>query len=43
VQDANGRPQELGYPQAWLQDVVKLRPEQFKLPANAATKSSDSY
>jgi dipeptidase len=43
VQNANGRPQELGYPQAWLQDVVRLRPEQFKLPANEVTKSPDSY
>jgi dipeptidase len=43
VQDANGRPQELGYPKAWLRDVVKLRPEQFKLPVNEVTKSPDSY
>ncbi|MCF7885773.1 MAG: C69 family dipeptidase [Candidatus Marinimicrobia bacterium] len=28
----NGRPTEQGYPKAWLQDVIKLRPEQFKLP-----------
>jgi dipeptidase len=43
VQGANGRPQELGYPQAWLQDVVELRPEQFKLPQSAPGKSPGSY
>ncbi len=33
VQDANGQPQEVGYPETWLRDVVALRPESFKLPA----------
>jgi len=32
VKDENGRPRSVGYPEEWLQDVIKLRPEQFKLP-----------
>jgi dipeptidase len=43
VKDENGRPQELGYPEAWLQDVIRLRPDQFKLPQSGPAKSPDSY
>ena len=43
MKDANGRPQETGYPEAWLRDVVTLRPDQFKLPQAAPAKSPDSY
>jgi dipeptidase len=43
VQDANGRPQELGYPETWLHDVVTLRPDQFKLPGDEVIKSPQSY
>jgi dipeptidase len=43
VQDAKGRPQELGYPEEWLRDVIKLRPEQFRLPQSAPAKSPDAY
>jgi len=32
VKDENGRPKELGYPDAWRKEVVSSRPEQFKLP-----------
>ena len=32
VQDENGRPQERGYPEAWLRRVLKERPDQFRLP-----------
>jgi dipeptidase len=32
VQDENGRAQEKGYPETWLQEVVKSRPDQFRLP-----------
>ncbi|MBN1165161.1 MAG: C69 family dipeptidase [Candidatus Krumholzibacteriota bacterium] len=31
VQDENHRPQEKGYSEGWLRDVIELRPEQFKL------------
>lgn len=43
VQDENGRPQELGYPETWLRDVLELRPEQFKLPSDAKATSPDAY
>jgi len=33
VQSEPGRPQEVGYPSAWLDSVTKLRPGQFALPA----------
>jgi len=32
VKDDKGRPKEVGYPESWLRDVIRLRPEQFKLP-----------
>lgn len=32
VQDENGRAQEKGYPETWLREVVRSRPEQFRLP-----------
>ncbi|MFQ5721475.1 MAG: dipeptidase [Candidatus Aminicenantales bacterium] len=32
VKDEKGRPQGVGYPPAWLQQVLKAKPEQFKLP-----------
>jgi dipeptidase len=32
VKDEKGRPREKGYPQSWLERVLKERPEQFKLP-----------
>ncbi|KPL00446.1 MAG: hypothetical protein AMJ91_04745 [candidate division Zixibacteria bacterium SM23_73_3] len=32
VKDENGRPQEKAYPETWLREVVKSRPDQFRLP-----------
>ena len=31
VRDENGRPQELGYPDSWLRDVLKLKADQLRL------------
>ena len=31
VKNEKGRPEEHGYPEAWLRDVIELRPEQFEL------------
>ncbi len=31
VKNDKGRPEERGYPEAWLRDVIELRPEQFEL------------
>ena len=32
VQDENGAPQEVGYPESWLRRVIEARPDQFRLP-----------
>ena len=32
VKDENGRPRSKGYPEIWLRKVLKLRPNQFRLP-----------
>ena len=32
VKDEDGRPQEKGYPETWLREIVKSRPKQFLLP-----------
>ena len=32
VKDQEGRPQEESYPESWLREVVKSRPDQFLLP-----------
>jgi dipeptidase len=37
VKDENGRPQERGYPEGWLREVLKSRPEQFRLPVRNET------
>jgi len=39
VKDENGRPQEKGYPESWLREVLKSRPEQFRLPVRNETPS----
>ncbi|MBN2448134.1 MAG: C69 family dipeptidase [Phycisphaerae bacterium] len=33
IKDAEGQPQDGGYPESWLRDVLKLRPDQFRLPS----------
>ncbi len=43
VQTKAGEAQEVGYPDAWLSEVVKSRPEEFKLPPDGETKSPASY
>ncbi len=43
VKDDKGRAQELGYPEDWLRDVIRLRPNQFTLPHSEATKNPDSF
>jgi dipeptidase len=31
IKNEEGRPEELGYPEGWLREVLKLRPDQFEL------------
>lgn len=35
IQDDKGRPQEVGYPERWLREVVKRHPAKLKLPVEA--------
>ena len=32
VKDESGRPKGVGYPESWLREVVKSRPDQFLIP-----------
>jgi dipeptidase len=36
IQDADGEPQEKGYPEAWLREVIERHPDKLKLPTAAA-------
>jgi hypothetical protein len=36
VKDEDGRPQEVGYPEAWLRKVIEDSPRQFRLKEKAA-------
>ena len=33
VKDEDGRPRERGYPESWLREVWRARPDQFRLPS----------
>jgi dipeptidase len=37
VKDEKGEPQEKGYPESWLKEVLKSRPDQFHLPKRNET------
>jgi dipeptidase len=39
VKDEDGEPQEQGYPEAWLREVLRARPDQFHLPPAAEDTS----
>ena len=43
VKDEKGEPQELGYPEPWLRDVIRARPNEFKLPPGEAVISPENY
>jgi dipeptidase len=40
VQDQKGRPQEVGYPESWRKEVLRARPDQFKLPRKHDAQST---
>jgi len=40
IKNAEGRPEEKGYPEDWLRRVVKERPEQYRLPKNDSVGAS---
>ncbi|HVO76957.1 MAG TPA: C69 family dipeptidase, partial [Candidatus Bathyarchaeia archaeon] len=39
VQDDNGRPQEVGYPESWYREVVRERPDQFRISGADSLKA----
>ena len=43
VQDENGRPREVGYPESWYRDVIKERPDQFKIDGKDSLKTVLPY
>ena len=43
VQDGEGEPREPGYPEEWLREVIKDRPERFRLPGGGVEKSPANY
>lgn len=43
VKDDKGDPRELGYPESWLREVVRARPDQLTLPPDGVMKSPEAY
>jgi dipeptidase len=43
VQDEHGRPQEMGYPDSWYREVIRARPEQFKIESTDSLKTDLPY
>ena len=43
VKNQSGEPEERGYPEPWLREVIKARPGQFDLPAGTPIVAPDSY
>jgi dipeptidase len=43
VQDENGRPREVGYPDSWYREVVKERPDQFRIESKDSLKTALPY
>jgi dipeptidase len=43
VQDDDGRPQEVGYPESWYREVIRARPEQFKIEIKDTLKADLPY
>ena len=43
VKDEKGDPQEKGYPESWLEKVLRSRPDQFRLPVIDDSSSNDPF
>lgn len=43
VKDADGRVQEMGYPENWLRTVIQAHPEKYKLPDTKKLKEPSDY
>jgi len=43
VQDEKGRPQEVGYPEPWYREVIRARPDQFRIESEDSLKTVLPY
>jgi len=43
VQDERGRPQEVGYPDSWYEEVVRARPDRFRIEAEDSVETDLPY
>ena len=43
VQDENGRPREVGYPESWYREVIRERPDQFRIESKDSLKTVLPY
>ncbi|MGV8039422.1 MAG: dipeptidase [Thermoanaerobaculaceae bacterium] len=43
VKNDKGDPKELGYPERWLREVVRARPDDLTLPSDQVIRSPESY
>jgi|WetSurMetagenome_2_1015567.scaffolds.fasta_scaffold12822_2 dipeptidase len=43
VQDEKGRPQEVGYPESWYREVIRARPDQFRIENEDSLKTQLPY
>ncbi len=43
VKDEDGHIREKGYPESWLREVLKLRPDAFRLPQQSAPEEPKDY
>jgi dipeptidase len=43
VQDDDGRPQEVGYPESWYREVIRARPDQFRIESADTLKTQLPY
>ena len=43
VQDENGRPQETGYPGSWYREVIRARPDQFRIESGDTLETDLPY
>jgi hypothetical protein len=43
VQDENGRPREVGYPESWYREVIREQPDQFRIESKDSLKTVLPY
>ena len=43
VQDENGRPRETGYPEGWYREVIRARPDQFRIESGDTLETDLPY